>query len=333
MTKQRVTQMLGALFLVGSLCVGAAGCAVFPAEGIGVSTGPSTTPRTPKPSTGATADDSVRVTYPAPNADPNQNFGDLYLPRGRHEPGTVPLVVLIHGGGWKNRASLKYMADVAAGLRDAGLAVWNIEYRRVGSGGGWSTTFTDVGNAVDHVPALAGAAPMLDTANVILVGHSAGGQLAAWAATRRTLPQGAPGVTWAPGGGPSVTPRAFVSMAGVLDMRTSSRLNDHVRNALGGMPDQVPDRYALANPIQRIDPAMPSVAIHGSKDAVVPASEATAFVDAAREQGAPSLLMQLNGAGHGTPATTRSRWWPAIRDAIVTLATRGFGALAASPPR
>ncbi len=281
----------------------------------------------------AVRDDAIRYRYPAPNADPRQNYGNLYLPRGAHAPRSLPVVVLIHGGGWKNRSSAAYMADVARALQAAGLAVWNVEYRRVGSGGGWPTTFTDVGDAVDFVPTLAESAPALDPSNVILVGHSAGGQLAAWAASRRTLPAGSPGVTWPAGGGPTVTPRAFVSMAGVLDMRTSSRLNDHVRKALGGMPDQVPDRYGLANPIQRIDPLMPSVAIHGSEDSIVPASESVDFVAAARALGAPSLLVELDGANHGTPVNVRSPYWPRIRETIVKLAREGFDALAANPPR
>ncbi|WP_248489445.1 S9 family peptidase [Tsukamurella sp. PLM1] len=240
-------------------------------------------------------DDAVRYAYPAPDADPAQNFGRLYVPRGVHAPHSLPVVVLIHGGGWRNKSSLNYMGAVARTLQAAGLAVWNVEYRRVGAGGGWPTTFTDVGHAVDHVPALAASVPALDPGNVILVGHSAGGQLAAWAATRRSLPAGAPGVSWPAGGGPTVTPRAFVALAGVLDMRTSSRMNSHVRNALGGMPDQVPDRYALADPLGRIDPAMPSVAIHGTRDTIVPAAESEAFVAAAHAVGAPSLLVRLEG--------------------------------------
>lgn len=336
MTERSVAPRPGALLLAVLLCVAAllgAGCHVETADR---PTAPSTAAPSslpvPRP-VAAVQDDAIRYRYPAPNADPRQNYGNLYLPRGAHQARSVPVVVLIHGGGWKNRSSAAYMSDVARALQAAGLAVWNVEYRRVGSGGGWPTTFTDVGHAVDFVPTLAANAPAIDPSNVILVGHSAGGQLAAWAATRRTLPAGAPGVTWPAGGGPTVVPRAFVSMAGVLDMRTSSRLNDHVRKVLDGMPDQVPDRYALANPIQRIDPLMPSVAIHGTKDTVVPVSESMDFVAAARALGAPSLMVQLDGANHGTPVTVRSPYWQTILDTIVRLSREGFDALAANPPR
>lgn len=337
MTERSVAPRPGALLLAVLLCAAAllgAGCRVDTEHrGAPSSSAAAPSARPMQRPVAAVRDDAIRYRYPAPNADPRQNYGNLYLPRGAHATRSVPVVVLIHGGGWKNRSSAGYMADVARALQSAGLAVWNIEYRRVGSGGGWPTTFTDVGYAVDFVPTLAESAPALDPSNVILVGHSAGGQLAAWAATRRTLPAGAPGVTWPAGGGPTMVPRAFVSLAGVLDMRTSSRLNDHVRKALDGMPDQVPERYALANPIQRIDPLMPSVAIHGTKDTIVPARESVDFVAAARALGAPSLLVQLDGANHGTPVTVRSPYWPTILDTIVRLSRDGFDALAANPPR
>ncbi|TWS19101.1 alpha/beta fold hydrolase [Tsukamurella asaccharolytica] len=337
MTARSAAPRPGATLLALLLCAGVVlgGCTVDRPGGSAVassSAAASSSSAGPRPVV-ATRDDAIRYAYPAPNADPRQNYGNLYLPRGVHAPRSLPVVVLIHGGGWKNRSSAGYMADVARALQAEGLAVWNVEYRRVGSGGGWPTTFTDVGHAVDFVPTLARSAPALDPSNVILVGHSAGGQLAAWAASRRTLPPGAPGVTWPAGGGPTVTPRAFVSLAGVLDMRTSSRLNDHVRMALGGMPDQVPDRYALANPIQRIDPRMPSVAIHGSEDSVVPLGESADFVAAARAVGAPSLLVELDGASHGAPVNVRSPYWPTIRGTITKLAREGFDALTAAPPR
>ncbi|ADG80021.1 Dipeptidylaminopeptidase/acylaminoacyl-peptidase-like protein OS=Tsukamurella paurometabola (strain ATCC 8368 / DSM / CCUG 35730 / CIP 100753 / JCM 10117/ KCTC 9821 / NBRC 16120 / NCIMB 702349 / NCTC 13040) OX=521096 GN=Tpau_3437 PE=4 SV=1 [Tsukamurella paurometabola] len=328
MTKQRAAQKLGALILVGSLCAGVAGCTIGT-----VDPAPSSPAAPASASRAPVRDDAVRYAYPAPNADPAQNYGKLYLPPGRHDARSLPVVMLIHGGGWKARATERYMADVARQLQSAGLAVWNIEYRRVGSGGGWPTTFTDVGNAADFIPALAQRVPALDPTNVIFVGHSAGGQLAAWAATRRTLPPGAPGVTWPPGGAPALVPRAFVSMAGVLDMRTSSRMNDHVRMALGGMPDQVPERYALANPIQRIDPGMPAVAIHGTRDGIVPAQESTDFVQKAQAAGEKALLVSLDGATHGTPVNVKSQWWPTIEDTIVRLATRGFDDLAANAPQ
>ena len=103
-------------------------------------------------------------------------FGELTLPAG--PPRGV--VVVVHGGFWRHAYDLSLGRPLAADLAAAGLAAWNIEYRRVGGGGGWPATFEDVAAAVD---ALAGpvqeVAGELPLDRVVAVGHSAGGQLAA----------------------------------------------------------------------------------------------------------------------------------------------------------
>src|ERR1017187_5630896 len=97
---------------------------------------------------------------------------DLHLPTG---DGPHPVVVLIHGGSWRRRYGKIVMRALAADLARRGWAVWNIEYRRVGNGGGWPSTFTDVAAAIDH---LDGLHPALDMSRVDVLGHSAGGHLA-----------------------------------------------------------------------------------------------------------------------------------------------------------
>ena len=90
---------------------------------------------------------------------------------------------MIHGGFWQSAYGLDLGAPTSADLARRGWAAWNIEYRRLGDGGGWPTTFTDVAAAVDHLHRLDG----VDLGSVVTLGHSAGGQLAVWAArgTRR----------------------------------------------------------------------------------------------------------------------------------------------------
>ncbi|GAA4390284.1 hypothetical protein GCM10023147_18010 [Tsukamurella soli] len=277
----------------------------------------------PGESRGSQAQDtsSPYVYLSAPTGDPRQDFGSLYLPPGRFAPGTVPVVVLIHGGGWKSRWSLRYMSDMARALQASGLAVWNVEYRRVGSGGGWPTTFTDVAAAVDFVPRLRSTvAPELDTANVTFVGHSAGGELAAWAATRGSLPADAPGAH------PVVVPKAFISLSGVLDMRRSDHQNDHVRQLMGGHQAQQPLRYALVDPIERIDPSIPAIVVHGTKDPIVPMQESVDFARAVGLAGGRAHLVELAGAGHAATVSVRSKWWPQIRSLIVKTAKYGYDA-------
>jgi acetyl esterase/lipase len=124
----------------------------------------------------------MRVEY---GPDPNQ-FGELRIPAGR---GPHPVVVLIHGGCFKAAyASLRDLAPMGDALKAQGIATWNVEYRRLGQpGGGWPGTHQDVGRAVDQLRALA-ETYRLDLNRVVIVGHSAGGHLAMWAASRSRIP-------------------------------------------------------------------------------------------------------------------------------------------------
>ena len=153
---------------------------------------------------------------------------------------------MIHGGFWRARYGRKLMRPLAHDLAARGWAAWNIEYRRLGhgAGGGWPTTFADVAAAIDHLDEIRTDAA-LDLARVVAIGHSAGGHLAAWAAARPRLPEGAPGCD------PRVPVTAAVSQAGVVDLELAwdLRLSDGVvGDLLGGGPLEHPLRYRLASP-------------------------------------------------------------------------------------
>jgi acetyl esterase/lipase len=111
-------------------------------------------------------------------------FGDLRLPKG---PGPHPVAIVIHGGAWGSAVALHYTSVLSAALTCAGVATWNIEYRRIGGGGGWPTTFQDVAAAADFLRVLATHFP-LDLNRVVATGHSAGGHLSLWLAARHRLP-------------------------------------------------------------------------------------------------------------------------------------------------
>ena len=125
--------------------------------------------------------------------DPNQ-FVDVRLPEGK---GPHPVVFFIHGGYWRAKYDLTYAGHLCAALKKAGIATWNVEYRRVGNqGGGWPGTFDDVATAVDVLPSLvreAAGGGVISDEPALLAGHSAGGHLALWAASRHNLP---PGASW-----------------------------------------------------------------------------------------------------------------------------------------
>jgi 3-dehydroquinate dehydratase-2 len=100
------------------------------------------------------------------------NVGDLRRNGG-------DLVVLAHGGLWRREHERDTTESLAVDLARHGYSSWNIEYRRVGAGGGWPASAHDVLTALDFVPQLG-----LASEHVIIVGHSAGAHLAMWAAPR-----------------------------------------------------------------------------------------------------------------------------------------------------
>jgi len=238
---------------------------------------------------------------------------DLHRPAGA---GPHPVVVTIHGGSWMAGYGKIVMRALAGDLARRGFAVWNIEYRRIGrgQGGGWPATFLDVAAAIDHLATL--SAP-LDLERVTFLGHSAGGQLALWAAGRRALPEGAPGAA------PRVEPAAAISAAGVNDLAQAYREAPHgaVGALMGGGPDERPAGYAVADPLEHVPLAMPVLLVHGTDDAMVSVRRSRHYLEAARARGAAVELVEIPGAagahrrhvyptGPGWTAITR---WLALR--------------------
>lgn len=253
-------------------------------------------------------------------------FGDLRVPEGK---GPFPVAIVIHGGCWVTRfASLQNSTAFSDALRDAGIATWNIEYRRSDSpGGGWPNTFRDVAQATDALRSLARTYP-LDLTRVIAVGHSAGGHLALWLGAADHVPSGSPIARRDPL--PLVGAVALAGIADLAEFRTYSRFTcgDVVDGLMGGTPEQVPDRYAAGSPRQLFPLRVPQVQIVGTEDRVMPAAAREAHRDAALAAGSAFTLRVIEGAGHHELLSPRSVAWPVILDEVRRLlspaaATRG----------
>jgi acetyl esterase/lipase len=237
--------------------------------------------------------------------DPSQ-FADLYRPAGPRRPGTV---VLIHGGWWGARYGSDHIAAAAADLAGRGWVVWNIEYRRLGLGGGYPATLADAAAAIDHLATLAG----LDTTRVVTVGHSAGGHLATWAAGRPKLPPGAPGALppAAPDAAPAVRVTGVVSLAGALD-----RLGDGAAvELMGGTPAERPGPYAVADPLALVPVPAVVRCVHARADDRVPFAQSAGYVTAAQAAGQDAQLIEVPG-DHFTVADPAAPAWPAVVGAI-----------------
>jgi acetyl esterase/lipase len=242
---------------------------------------------------------------------------DLHLPPG---PGPHQLIVLIHGGAWTARYGRIVMRSLAADLVRRGWAVWNIEYRRVGAGGGWPATFADVAAAIDHLAEL--PAPLALDA-VTIIGHSAGGHLALWAAGRDKLPQGAPGFI---AGAPAVMVARVVAQAGVCDLAGAYRRwrGGAVRGLMGGSPEEFPERYAAADPMSLLPLSMPALLVHGTRDETVSIELARSYEHAARAAGGEVELVEIEGAAgrHRAHINPRGAAWAAVTSRL-TASTSG----------
>jgi len=246
---------------------------------------------------------------------------ELHLPHGA---GPHPVMILIHGGSWGKRYGKPVMRGLAGDLVRRGWAVWNIEYRRLGNGGGWPTTFEDVAAAVDHLDTL--DAP-LDFERVSVLGHSAGGQLALWAAGRQKLAAGAPGSIE---GAPRVRLQRVISQAGVCDLAGGYRewRGGAAGALMGGSPEQFPERYAVADPLANIPLEIPALLVHGVIDQTVSVRQSRTYAAAALAAGAQVELVEIEGeaGGHRTHIDPRTASW-----AVVTRSLEGFAGVAYAP--
>jgi acetyl esterase/lipase len=232
----------------------------------------------------------------------DEQVADLRLP-GRT---SAPLVVLLHGGFWRAAWDRTHTRPMADALATAGFAVATPEYARTGDGGGWPTTFDDVALAIAALPSVITAAvrTAVDPKRTVLAGHSAGGQLALWCASRE-LPTGYTGV---------------VALAPVADLTEAFRLDldgGAVGELVGAGPDVAPARYDWADPCRAPVPSVPVVVVHGSNDPAVPAVLSERY---AAHTGAHLRL--LDGVGHFELIDPLTAAWPVVLDAIVGI-TRG----------
>ena len=251
--------------------------------------------------------------------DHPSQYAELTLPAGS---GPAPVVVVLHGGFWRDAYDASLARPLAADLVPRGWAALVVEYRRVGrsrtdGGGGWPQTALDVAAAVDGLagPGQELAGGRLDLDRVVALGHSAGGHLAAWLATRPGLPLGAPGAD------PAVRVGGVVSQAGVLDLVAAAREGvggQAVPDLMGGGPDERSADYALASPGARLPLGVPSVCVHGTDDADVPLRQSEAFVAAARAAGDRSQLRRFDG-DHFAPITVGTPAWALCTDALTGL--------------
>lgn len=267
---------------------------------------------------------------PAPKADRRvpygsgaSQFADLWLPRGSAPTRGWPVVAFLHGGWWSSGYDLLYGGFLCRALRDSGVLVWSIEYRRTGiTGGGWPTTFADVAAGFDHLAGLA-TSLHVDLERVVAAGHSAGGHLAFWLAGRPHIPESS-GLHHPQ---PRVPLRGVVGLAGAVDLElllevsTGAFASDRlwVEHLMGGSPSALPERYQAGDPGRLLPLVCPQALVHGSADQQIPPRLSEQWAAKVQRSGGSCSVTLVPRADHFDVVDPRSRAWPAVKAAIASL--------------
>ena len=250
------------------------------------------------------------------------HFGDLFLPELKHGQ-RAPVLVFVHGGWWKNQYGLDYGGHLCNVFRRDGVAAWSIEYRRVGDpGGGWPGTFQDVAAGFDFVKTLAATYP-LDLERVVVAGHSAGGHLAFWLAGRPNVPENSP--LYHPQ--PALAIHGAVSLAGAVDLRLTIDLSGYltfahdkreVANFMGGLPQEVGDRYRSGDPGELLPITTPQWLLQGTEDDQIPPKLPERWAANGRRLGERITVEIIPGANHFDVVDPESKAWPRVRAAVLS---------------
>ena len=255
----------------------------------------------------------ARISY---GNDPLQ-VGELRVPQGK---GPFPVAVVIHGGCWVSKfATLQNTAALSDALRDAGVATWNIEYRRLDNpGGGWPGTFADVADGTDKLREIAKAHP-LDLSRVVTVGHSAGAHLALWAAARGRLKKGSPLFRDNP-----LTLRAAVALDGPGDLRGFYEYAKNICGAnvidqlMGGSPSAVAERYAQGSPAELLPLGTKQVLIVGIDSGVMPPPARESYAAAVMKAGDAVEIIEVPG-GHFEMTAPTTAAWTTVKEKVLSL--------------
>lgn len=252
-------------------------------------------------------------------------FGDLWLPDAKARS-PFPVVVFFHGGWWRSEYDLGYAGYLCQALTRQGIAVWSVEYRRVGStGGGWPATFQDAAAGCDFVASLAKTYP-LDLSRIVTLGHSAGGHLAFWVAGRAHISPESE--LFLPR--PQLALRAAIALAGAVDLRLTIDLSgystfahdrEEVFALMGGPPKDLAKRYQAGNPGDLLPFQAPQLLIQGTEDDQIPPELPARWAEMSTRLGSHASVKIVPGADHFDIVDPRSRAWATVLPQVQAMLT------------
>lgn len=264
-------------------------------------------------------DDYLALRGPAPTAKlaygpaPSQ-YAELFVPQGA---GPFPVAVLVHGGCWTSKfGGIVQFRNMAGALAARGIAVWNVEYRRVDEdGGGYPGMYLDMHAALELLAAQA-STHRLDLQRIVAVGHSAGGQLVQWIAGRARIPAGSPLYR-----ADALKIERIVSLGGLADLRHEAAL---IKSSCGrdiaqlaGAPSSArPDVLADTNAADLMPNGSRTWLVTGALDTISPPRVAYDYAARAKAAGDQAEVVILPQASHYDEVAASSPAWPQVLGVI-----------------
>ena len=262
---------------------------------------------------------------PAPTASIRIGEGatdivDLWLPE---TPGPHPVVLMVHGGCWQKAIADRTLMNYAAeDLRQRGLAVWNIEYRGVDEdGGGYPGTYLDVARAADAMRAHASDYD-LDLSRVAGIGHSAGGHLVTWLATRAALPETSPLRSNTP-----LEMRGVINSGGLADLEISVKVTQFdcmgaIIDSLTGAPsDTRATVFDDTSPAELLPVPGDFVSVSGAMDRISPPGLADAIAAKDLAAGGTGRAVIVAGNNHVDLVAPGTDAWEVQADLLQDMLT------------
>jgi acetyl esterase/lipase len=274
--------------------------------------------------------DLIKQATPPPNEripydkEPLQ-FGELRLPEGS---GPFPIAILVHGGCWSAKlgnlpesvTSFELLRPIAAALAKAGIASWNIEYRRLGNaGGGWPGTYLDISRATDLLRELA-PRYRLNVKQAVVIGHSSGGQLAFWLAARGKLPKSS--LLF---GNSPLPLKGVVSVDGPPDLEADRAIEKSVCGGpvvtqfIGGTPAEFPNRYREGSASGLLPIGVRQELLLAGKHGEEWIGLFKEYASAAEKAGDSVHMPIIEGAGHFDGINPQAPAWETVMTSVRSL--------------
>jgi acetyl esterase/lipase len=235
------------------------------------------------------------IQYAAPNG--HSLTLDVFAPKKQPQP--APVIVFVHGGGWKN-GDKKSGKKNAAWLVDDGFAVVSINYRLTDVAQ-WPAQINDCYEAVRWIRRNA-KQYNFDPDHIAAWGTSAGAHLVALMGTR-TCPDSEDVSSRVQAVCDWFGPSELLTMPpnNVGDGRTEEDVaNSNGAKLLGATVKDVPKLARDASALNNVTADdCPFLIMHGSEDPGVPISQSQKLHDALNDTGVASTLHIVKGAGHG----------------------------------